>query len=69
MTSDGNYDMVNKKLVNVGKPTSKRDGVNKSYADTNFLKLSGGTVTGHIILSNPIITSHNQALNQCNANY
>lgn len=55
--------MVKKKLVNVGNPTSKKDGVNESYAYTNFLKLSGGTVTGHIILSNLIITSHNQALN------
>ena len=57
--------MVNKRLVNVEAPTSQKDGVNKSYVDTNFLKLSVGTVTGHIILSNPLILSQSPYVTIC----
>ena len=38
LTSDGNYDMLGKKLTNVGIPTSKKDAATKKYVDDN----SGG---------------------------
>ena len=38
LTSDGNYDMVGKKLKNVGNPVSNADAANKKYVDDN----SGG---------------------------
>lgn len=34
LTSDGNYDMLNKKLVNVGKGTSNSDAITKNQLDT-----------------------------------
>ena len=41
LTADGNYDMVGKKLTNVGAPTSDTDSATKKYVDTN----SGGGKT------------------------
>ena len=38
LTSDGNYDMVGKKLTNVGNPTDDKDAASKKYVDTH----SGG---------------------------
>ena len=38
LTADGNYDMVGKKLTNVGAPTSDTDSATKKYVDDN----SGG---------------------------
>ena len=38
LTADGNYDMVGKKLTNVGTPTSDTDSATKKYVDTH----SGG---------------------------
>ena len=38
LTADGNYDMVGKKLTNVGNPTSDTDSATKKYVDDN----SGG---------------------------
>ena len=38
LTADGNYDMVNKKLTNVGQPVSNTDAATKKYVDEN----SGG---------------------------
>ena len=35
LTTDGNYDMVGKKLTNVGAPTSDTDSATKKYVDTN----------------------------------
>ena len=49
--------MSNNKITNLAKPTDDKDGVDKKYIDDNYLKLSGGTVTGHIILTNDILTS------------
>ena len=40
LTADGNYDMVNKKLTNVGSPTSNADAATKKYVDDNS---GGGT--------------------------
>ena len=41
LTADGNYDMVGKKLTNVGAPTSDTDSATKKYVDTH----SGGGKT------------------------
>ena len=49
--------MFNNKITNLAKPTDDKDGVDKKYIDNNYLKLSGGTLTGHIILTNDILTS------------
>ena len=38
LTADGNYDMVGKKLTNVGTPTDDKDAASKKYVDDN----SGG---------------------------
>ena len=35
LTADGNYDMVGKKLANVGTPTSDTDSATKKYVDTH----------------------------------
>ena len=35
LTADGNYDMVNKKLTNVGSPTASADAATKKYVDDN----------------------------------
>ena len=44
LTADGNYDMVGKKLANVGTPTSDTDSATKKYVDTH----SGGGKTSLI---------------------
>ena len=36
LTADGNYDMVNKKLTNVGNPVSNTDAATKKYVDHKF---------------------------------
>ena len=47
LTSDGNYDMANKKLRNIAEGTSFVDAVRKSQLDTK-LSLSGGLMTGNL---------------------
>ena len=41
LTSSGDYDMINKKLRNVGAPESNTDAATKKYVDDN----SGGSLT------------------------
>ena len=50
LTSDGNYDMVGKKLANVGTPTSDSDSATKKYVDTN----SGGGKTSLLTVDSNI---------------
>ena len=50
LTADGNYDMVGKKLTNVGAPTSDSDSANKKYVDTN----SGGGKTSLLTVDSNI---------------
>ena len=50
LTSDGNYDMVGKKLSNVGAPTSDTDSATKKYVDTH----SGGGKTSLITVDSNI---------------
>ena len=35
LTADGNYDMINRKLTNVGTPTANADAATKKYVDDN----------------------------------
>ena len=60
--------MSNNKITNLAKPTDDKDGVNKKYIDDNYLKLSGGTMTGHIILNNAVLTSQYQAISRNTGN-
>ena len=50
LTADGNYDMVGKKLSNVGAPTSDTDSATKKYVDTN----SGGGKTSLLTVDSNI---------------
>ena len=45
---DGNLNLSNNRIINVGAPTSKKDGVNKEWAEITFLKLSGGRLNGNL---------------------
>ena len=76
LNSDGNYDMENKKLVNVKQGTNNNDVVIKSYLDseiakipsmdtTQFVSKSGSTMTGDLILqsqSYPVHGNTNKAI-------
>ena len=50
LTADGNYDMVGKKLTNVGQPTSDTDSATKKYVDTH----SGGGKTSLLTIDSNI---------------
>ena len=50
LTSDGNYDMVGKKLKNVGNPASNTDAATKKYVDEN----SGGGKRSLLIVDSDI---------------
>ena len=52
----------------MAKPTDDQDGVNKKYIDDNYLKLSGGTVTGNIILTSSMLLSQYQAISRNTGN-
>ena len=54
----------NNKITHLANPTNNTDGANKKYIDDNYLKLSGGTVTGHVILSNATLASQYQAISR-----
>ena len=60
--------MSNNKITYLAKPTDDKYGVNKKYIDDNYLKLSGGTMTGHIILNNAVLTSQYQAISRSTGN-
>ena len=50
LTADGNYDIVGKKLTNVGTPTSDTDSATKKYVDSN----SGGGKTSLLTVDSNI---------------
>ena len=50
LTADGNYDMVGKKLTNVGAPASNTDAATKKYVDDN----SGGGKTSSLTVDSNI---------------
>ena len=51
LTGDGNYDMTNKKLRNVGAPTSSADAATKKYVDDNS---SGSPTTSRSIVDSNV---------------
>ena len=51
LTSDGNYDMVNKKLTNVAEGTASSDAITKNQLDTKLSK-SGGIMAGNLDMNN-----------------
>ena len=46
----GNLNMGNNKIINLTNATDNSDATNRSYVDTNFLKLSRGHITGILIV-------------------
>ena len=55
----GDLSLGNNKITNLATPTLGTDAANKSYIDTNFLQLIGGTLTGFLTLnSNPVNPLH-----------
>ena len=59
----GDLNMGNYKITNLANPTNNTDGANKKYIDDNYLKLSGGTITGPIYLPSSSTVNTSQALN------
>ena len=55
LTSDGDYDMVNKKLKNVGVPSDNTDAATKKYVDDNS---SGTPSTSRLIVDSNIDMNH-----------
>ena len=55
LTSDGDYDMVNKKLRNVGTPSVKTDAATKKYVDDNS---TGTPSTSRLIVDSNINMNH-----------
>ena len=58
LTSDGNYDMTNKKLTKVAKGTDTNDVVIKQQLDTK-LSLSGGLMTGNLDMNSNNVAQPN----------
>jgi len=54
LTDDGNYDIQNKILTNVGDPQSNSDASTKGYTDTNYLKKDGS----NMMMGNLNLNSH-----------
>lgn len=44
----GNLNAGDNRVINLADPRSNKGTINKKYADTNFLKLTGGHVTGAV---------------------
>ena len=51
LTADGNYDMINKKLTNVGAPSANTDAATKKYVDDNS---SGSPKTSRLTVDSDI---------------
>ena len=52
LTSDGNYDMSDKKLTNVGNPTQDKDAATKKYVDDKSSSSSGGATSSSSLTIN-----------------
>ena len=44
LTSSGDYDIQNKRLVNVDNPANLKDAISYGTANTHFLNLDGSTL-------------------------
>ena len=60
LTSDGDYDMVNKKLKNVGAPSDNTDAATKKYVDDNS---SGSPTTSRLTVDSNIDMNHKSIKN------
>ena len=60
LTSDGDYDMVNKKLRNVGAPNSNNDAATKKYVDDNS---SGSLLSSKLTVDSNIDMNHKRMYN------
>ena len=60
LTSDGDYDMVNKKLKNVGAPSDNTDAATKKYVDDNS---SGTPTTSRLTVDSNINMNHKSIKN------
>ena len=55
----GNLSLGSNKITDLGTPTLATDASNKSYVDSNFLKITGGILTGYLTLnSDPVNPLH-----------
>ena len=68
LTSDDNYDMLNKKLVNVGKGTSNSDAITKNQLDTAIGNKHGNDENIEVKDTYNVINSKKRTLNQLKAN-
>ena len=60
LTSDGDYDMINKKLRNVGEPSVNTDAATKKYVDDNS---SGSPATSRLTVDSDIDMKHKSIKN------
>jgi hypothetical protein len=56
---DGQFNADGLRLENLADPNSDDDAVNKGYADTRFVNVTGDTMTGSLAMSNNNITGVN----------
>ena len=68
LTSDGNYDMVNKKLANVAEGTASRDAITKNQLDTAIGNKHGNDQNIDLKDTYNVIKSKQQTFNEVNAN-
>ena len=54
LTSSGDYDMINKKLRNVGAPVSNTDAATKKYVDDNSSGSGGAGTTSRLTVDSDI---------------
>ena len=62
LDSNGNYDLENKKLVNVKPGTNNNDVVTKSQSDTKTSLLDGARTHGYIVNNKAVIYSQSGAV-------
>ena len=68
LTSDGNYDMTNKKLTNMGKGTASSEAVTKNQLDTAVYNKHGNDQNIDLKDTYNVINSKQQTFNEMNAN-
>lgn len=56
---NGDLQMGNHKIIALANPTTNTDAANKTFVDSNFLKLTGGTMSGNLQMRNNQITGLN----------
>ena len=68
LTADGNYDMVNKKMVNVGKGTASSDAITKNQLDTAVGNKHDNDQNIDLKDTYNVINSKQQTFSEMNAN-